>query len=40
MNINDLYTPCLIVDKKKLLNNGDKWESALAENIKADSPFR
>ena len=21
MNINDLYTPCLIVDKKKLLNN-------------------
>ena len=30
----------LYYDKKKLLNNGDKWETALAENIKADSSFR
>ena len=27
-------------NKKKLLSNGDRWETALAENIKADSPFR
>ena len=27
-------------NKKKLLDNGDRWETALAENIKADSPFR
>ena len=30
----------LYYNKKKLLENGDKWESALAENIRADSPFR
>jgi len=30
----------LYYDKKKLLENGDKWETALAENIKSDSPFR
>ena len=30
----------LYYDKEKLLENGDKWETALAENIKADSPFR
>ena len=29
----------LYYNKKKLLENGDKWETALAENIKADSPF-
>ncbi len=26
-------------NKEKLLENGDKWETALAENIKADAPF-
>ena len=30
----------LFYNKKKLLENGDKWETVLAENIKADSPFR
>ena len=30
----------LYYNKKKLLGNGDRWETALAENIKADSPFR
>ena len=30
----------LYYNKKKLLENGDKWETVLAENIKADSPFR
>ena len=30
----------LYYNKTKLLENGDKWETALAENIKADSPFR
>ena len=30
----------LYYDKEKLLENGDKWESVLADNIKADSPFR
>jgi len=30
----------LYYNKKKLLENGDRWETALAENIKADSPFR
>ena len=30
----------LYYNKKKLLENGDKWETALAANIKADSPFR
>ena len=30
----------LYYDKKKLLENGDKWETVLAANIKADLPFR
>jgi NADH-quinone oxidoreductase subunit I len=30
----------LYYNKKKLLENGDKWETALAENIKSDSAFR
>jgi NADH-quinone oxidoreductase subunit I len=30
----------LYFDKDKLLNNGDQWESLLAENIKSDLPYR
>ena len=30
----------LYYNKQKLLENGDRWESVLAENIKADAPFR
>ena len=30
----------LIYDKAKLLDNGDKWESALAANLAADAPYR
>ena len=30
----------LYYNKTKLLENGDKWENALAQNLKADSPFR
>ena len=30
----------LYYDKKKLLENGDRWETVLAENIKADAPFK
>ena len=30
----------LYYNKQKLLENGDKWETALDANIKADSPFR
>ena len=30
----------LYYDKKKLLENGDKWETALAENLKADAVFK
>ena len=30
----------LYYNKQKLLENGDKWETALAENIKADLPHR
>ena len=30
----------LYYNKKKLLENGDRWETVLAANIKADSPFR
>ena len=30
----------LIYDKAKLLDNGDKWERALAANIAADAPYR
>ena len=30
----------LYYNKQKLLDNGDKWETVLAENIKVDSSFR
>ena len=30
----------LYYNKQKLLDNGDRWESILAANIKADSPYR
>ena len=30
----------LLYDKKKLLDNGDKWERTLAANIAADAPYR
>ena len=30
----------LYYDKKKLLDNGDRWEKVLAENIRIDSPHR
>ena len=30
----------LYYNKKKLLENGDKWEESLASNIKADAPFK
>ena len=30
----------LYYNKKKLLENGDRWESVLAENIKIDRPYR
>ena len=30
----------LYYNKQKLLENGDKWETALAENLKADAPFK
>ena len=30
----------LYYNKEKLLENGDRWETVLAKNIKADSPFR
>ena len=30
----------LYYNKEKLLDNGDRWESVLAENIKIDSPYR
>ena len=30
----------LYYDKSKLLKNGDQWESALAENLKADAPYK
>jgi NADH-quinone oxidoreductase subunit I len=30
----------LYYNKKKLLENGDKWETVLAENLKADAPFK
>ncbi len=30
----------LIYDKEKLLANGDRWEKAIAENIKRDAPYR
>ena len=30
----------LIYDKAKLLENGDRWERALAANLAADAPYR
>ena len=30
----------LYYDKTKLLDNGDRWESILAKNIKTNSPYR
>jgi NADH-quinone oxidoreductase chain I len=30
----------LYYNKEKLLENGDRWESVLAENIKIDEPYR
>ena len=30
----------LYYNKQKLLDNGDRWESILASNIKADDPYR
>ena len=30
----------LLYDKAKLLENGDKWERAIAANIAADAPYR
>ena len=30
----------LYYTKEKLLENGDRWESVLAANIKADNPHR
>ena len=30
----------LMYDKDKLLENGERWEAALAANIAADAPFR
>ena len=30
----------LYYNKEKLLDNGDRWESLLAANIKADNPYR
>ena len=30
----------LIYDKAKLLDNGDRWESVLAQNLAADAPYK
>ena len=30
----------LYYNKKKLLDNGDRWETVLAKNIKLDRPYR
>lgn len=30
----------LFYNKERLLENGDRWESLLAENIKSDAPYR
>jgi len=30
----------LYYNKKKLMDNGDRWESVLAKNIKIDKPYR
>jgi len=34
------FSPGKQVYKEKLLDNGDRWESVLAANIKADNPYR
>ena len=30
----------LFYTKEKLLENGDKWENAISENIKLDAPYK
>ena len=30
----------LMYDKEKLLSNGDRWEQAIAQNLKLDAPYR
>ena len=30
----------LFFDKKKLLDNGDRWEQEVAQNLVADAPYR
>ena len=30
----------LYYNKQKLLDNGDRWESVIAKNIKLDKPYR
>lgn len=30
----------LFYNKEKLLNNGERWESAIAQNLVADAPYR
>ena len=30
----------LYYNKKKLLDNGDRWEDVLAKNIRLDKPYR
>ena len=30
----------LLYDKEKLLANGDRWETAIAERLKQDAPYR
>ena len=30
----------LLYTKEKLLENGDKWENAISENIKLDAPYK
>jgi NADH-quinone oxidoreductase subunit I len=30
----------LIYDKAKLLDNGDRWETEIAERLRVDAPYR
>ena len=30
----------LLYNKEKLLENGDRWENAIAANLTADAPYR
>jgi hypothetical protein len=30
----------LLYDKQKLLENGDRWETEIAANLKAEAPYR